>query len=381
MRPYNNVMNSFLASLEKIFPRNHKGSVVGIDIGTSSIKVVELEVVDERFVLKNYGEISLGALAGVETGKSVALSPEKLAGALKEILREAGIETKHASFAMPFNASLLTVAELPDVGRKDLENMIPLEARRYIPVPMDEVTIDWWVLPKRKNEIKAGTGEQGKGSLGKVEVIIAAIHNKVINNYESIKKQVGLSDEASHFEIEIFSTLRAVVGGDLVTTLVVDIGAAGTKLTLVDDGIVRGSHVVPMGGQDVTLALARALALPFSEAENIKCGAGIAGEAQAVQVRTASETYFSRTLNETKHFIENYEHKYDTKIKKIILVGGGATLQGVDKKFEETFPNTSVFVGDPFSRLETPAFLGPTLKELSPHFSVAVGVALKALED
>lgn len=374
-------MKSFLASLGKVFPKNHKGSVVGIDIGTSSIKVVELEVVDERSVLKNYGEISLGALAGVETGKSVTLSHEKLADALKEILREAGIETRHASFAMPFNASLLTVAELPDVSRKDLENMIPLEARRYIPVPIDEVTIDWWVLPKRKNEVKATANEQGKNSIGKVEVIIAAIHNEVINNYESIKKQVGLSDEASHFEIEIFSTLRAVVGGDLATTLVVDIGAVGTKLALVDDGIVRGSHVIPVGGQDVTIALAQALSLPFAEAENIKCGAGITGGAQAIQVRTAAETYFSRTLSETKHFIENYEHKYDTRIKKIILVGGGAALRGVDKKFEETFPGISVFVGDPFSRLETPAFLGPTLKELSPHFSVAVGVALKALED
>lgn len=375
-------MVSITESIANMFSSAHKGSSVGIDMGASSIKVVEVEKVDERAVLKNYGEISLGPRAGVSAGQATNLSPESLAESLTDLLQEAGISPRHISFAIPFSASLLSVAELPDVGRKELESMVPLEARRYIPVPLSEVSLDWWVLPKRKLEQKTETPVTGTpASAAKIEVIIAAIHNEIIKKYEVIQRVAHLASDATHFEIEIFSTLRAVVGRDLSPIMVIDIGAGSTKLALVDEGVVRGSHVVSMGGQDITLALSKSLNISFAQAEEKKCRTGIIGDEEGRDVAIVAELILTNITNEASRFVQNYERKYGVKVAKFILVGGGARLKGVEKVIAESFPEVLITLGDPFARLDTPAFLAPTLNDLSPNFAVAVGIALKGLEE
>ncbi len=375
-------MASFLDSLGKVFSKGHEGLILGIDIGSSSIKVVVIERVKERIVLQNYAEIILGPRAGSAMGQATSLPPEKVAIALRDLLKEAGITVNHTLIAIPFSASLLTVVELPDVGKKELATMIPIEARRYIPVPIAEVSLDWWILPKHKSQEKPlPPGDDAVKQVGKIEVIVAAIHNEVIKKYELIKRDAQIPGESSHFEIEIFSTLRAVVGRDLSNVLVIDIGAGSTKLALVEGGIVRGSHVISMGGQDITMALSRSKAIPFEKAEEIKCRVGIVGEGEGKDVRTVAELLLVNVMNEAARFAENYERKYETKITKVILVGGGSRLKGIEKIVAQNFTTQAISVGDPFARVETPAFLASTLKELSPNFAVAVGIALKGLEE
>lgn len=379
-----NIMASFLESIKKSFSTGHKGAVLGIDIGSSSIKVAVLESANEKVVLRNYGEISLGPRAGSAAGQATNLPPEKITAALSDLLKEAGIVAHHTLIAIPFSASLLTVVELPELGKKELDSMIPLEARRYVPVPISEVSLDWWVLPKRKAEEKPSSatskGEPEKVA-GKIEVIIAAIHNEVIRKYESIKRDAHIPGEASHFEIEIFSTLRVAVGRDLAPLLVVDMGAGSTKLALVDEGVVRASHMISMGAQDITLALAHSRGITFAQAEEIKCRAGMEGGEDGRDVSAVAELLLANILNESARFVENYENKHNAKITKIVLVGGGARLKGLEKVVAESFPGVSVVIGDPFARVDTPAFLDATLKEISPNYAVAIGVALKGLEE
>ncbi len=376
-------MVSFLESINKVFGGGHRGPILGIDIGSSSIKVALIEKADEKIVLRNYGEISLGPRAGASVGQATNLPPEKIAEALRDLLKEAGITASHTLIAIPFNASLLSVVELPDVGNKELNSMVPLEARRYIPVPIAEVSLDWWVLPKRKSDMKppAVSGAESVKTVGKVEVIIAAIHNEVIKKYESIKRDAQIPGAASHFEIEIFSTLRAVVGSDLSPILVIDTGAGSTKLALVDEGVVRGSHVISMGGQDITLGLSRSQGITFDKAEEIKCRVGIVGDGEGRDVSAVSELLLASIMNESARFAENYEHKHNTKISKIILVGGGSRLKGIEKIVAQNFQSIPISIGDPFNRVDTPAFLSSTINEISPNFAVAIGVALKGLEE
>jgi len=379
---YNN-MSSPLESIRKVFGSKHKGPILGIDIGSSSIKVVLIEKVEEKVVLRNYGEIALGPRAAVAVGQATNLSTEKVVEALSDILKETGIVANHTLIAIPFSASLLSVVELPDVGKKELNSMVPIEARKYIPVPIAEVSLDWWVLPKRKSEQSPTPKDPADTSkqIGKIEVIIAAIHNEVIKKYETIKRNAQIPGESSHFEIEIFSTLRAVVGRDQASILVLDIGAGSTKLALVDAGVVRGSHVISAGGQDITLALSRSKEIPFDRAEEIKLSVGTIGDDEGRDVFMAADLILSNIMNETSRFVENYERKYDTRITKIVLVGGGARLKGIEKIISKKFPTCAVSVGEPFERVETPAFLSTTLKEVGPNFAVAIGVALKGLEE
>ncbi len=375
-------MASFLDPIMTIFSGAHNGSTLGVDIGASSIKVVVIEKVEDRVVLLNYGEITLGPRAGVAMGQATSLPPDKIAEALRDILHEAGIVAKHTVIAIPFSASLLSVVELPNVGQAELESMVPLEARRYIPVPMSEVSLDWWVLPKRNTSGKTQSTPKGVNStVGKVDVIIAAIQNEVIKKFQIIQHDAHLPGESSHFEIELFSTLRAVVARDLAPTMVVDMGAGSTKITLVDEGVVRGAHLISSGGQDITLALSRSQNISFADAEEIKCRKGIIGGSEGSDVSAVSELILANIMNEAVLFAENYSTKHTTKIEKVILVGGSALLKEFFDITKKNFPSATVTIGDPFARVDTPVFLASTVKELGPRFAVAIGAALKGLEE
>lgn len=386
-------MASILDPIKNIFSGRHKGATLGVDIGSSSIKVVLLEKIEEKAILRNYGEISLGPRAGVATGQATNLPPEKIALAIHDLLTEMGVTARHTLLAIPFSASLLSVIELPDVGQKELKSMVPLEARRYIPVPISEVSLDWWVLPKRKKgkvrvvsvsplvPVAPATSEDDDAPASTVDVIIAAIHNETIKKYEAIERDAHLPGETSHFEIEIFSTLRAVVGRDLSTALVIDIGAGSTKLALVDEGVLRGSHIVSVGGQDITLALARSQNMPFVQAEEIKCRIGMAGDEEGRDVAASADLILGNIMSEAARFAGTHESQYNIKITKVVLVGGGARLKGVEKIAAKSFPHAPISIGDPFARVDTPAFLAPTLKEIGPDFVVALGIALKGLEE
>ena len=376
-------MASFFDTIINAFSGAHKGKSVGIDIGTSSIKIIEIEKIDEVATLKNYGELALGIRAGVANGQGTNLSPEALGAAVRDLLRETGITPRHALVTIPASASLLSIVELPRVEKSELEGMIENEARKYIPIPITEVSLDWWILPDQKSEAKETptTSPQTPAPLGKLEVVIAAIHNDVLKKYETIKQVAGISERTSHVEIETFSTLRAIVGKDLTPTLVVDMGASLTKLVIIDKGAMRGSHVISAGGQDVTLALAKSINVSPEEAESIKCTIGMEGDEHGRDVRAIAELFLASILNETLHFKENFETKYKTPITKIMFVGGAVRLKGFIGVAQAKFPNIEVQIGDPLARVDAPAFLKSTLQEISPNFAGALGIALKGLEE
>lgn len=377
-------MASFTELLERFTSSAHAGSIVGIDMGTSAIKVVEISKEDERAVLRNYGEIALGPLAGVSVGQATNLPQEQLSIAFRDLLREMGVTVQHTAFAIPFSASLLTIVDLPDVSKAELETMVPFEARRYIPVPIAEVTLNWWVLPKVKEAKTTPATDFPPGIPPAVEwrpVIIAAVHNDVFKKLDTLKKDVGLPAKASHFEIEVFSTLRSVMGRDLASALVMDIGAGTTKLALIADGVVWGSHTISMGGQNITSALSKSLNIPFGRAEEIKRRTGMLGNEEGRDVAAVSELILANIFTEAKRTAEEYERRYARKIEKVILVGGGAAMKGILNAAKPFFKDLSVTVGDPFARVEFPTFLAKTIQEVSPSFSVAIGVALKGLEE
>jgi type IV pilus assembly protein PilM len=175
-------------------------SVLGIDIGSSSIKVVQLRKKGGRAILETYGALALGPYAKIEIGRATRLPIEKVIEALKDILRESKTTTVSCGIAIPFSASLMALIEMPHVGPRGLAQMVPIEARKYIPVPITEVTLDWSVVP-RNEEVPLGE-ERTSPSGTKTDVMLVAIHNDVLASYQDIVSKVGLN--ASFFEIEIF---------------------------------------------------------------------------------------------------------------------------------------------------------------------------------
>ena len=130
-------------------------NAVGIDIGTSAIKVVEIKKRGGKAVLETYGAISLGPYANLDVGRVTNLPSDKVVEALKEVLKQSGVNTTSAAFSIPVQSSLIFVIELPpQVKESEIPSIVPTEARKYIPVPITEVALDYFILPKRESSFE-----------------------------------------------------------------------------------------------------------------------------------------------------------------------------------------------------------------------------------
>lgn len=352
-------------------------SVLGVDIGSSSIKVVELKKRGEKAILETYGELSLGPYGGATIGQSVNLSTEKMIEAMTDLLaeKEVALTTRICGVAIPFRASLLSVIELPDVGRKELESMVPIEARKYIPVPVSEVTIDWSIIPPLENENEE---VQEASKMKTLEILLVAIHNNIINQYKEIVTKTAL--DAKFFEIEVFSSIRAVLEGMSGPLMVFDMGASTTKLYLIDRGLVEYSHTINRGSQEITANIARLLNVSVEEAEVMKRSIGMGKTSSGVDLSEAVSLIADHIFSEANRFLFEYQKKHNRNIKSVVLVGGGSALRGFRELAAENF-KVEVIAGNPFEKIEVPAFLEDILRQTGPEFAVAAGCALRCLQE
>lgn len=374
-------MADFLSKFTELFNKKSQ-SVLGIDIGSSSIKIVQITRKNGHAVLETYGELALGPYTGKGVGESVNLTQEKVIEAINDMLKEkeVNITTMSCGVAIPFASSLMAVINMPVVPKKELDGMVPLEARKYVPVPISEVTLDWYVIPQEKNPEESTESllpgeEKPKPQL---EVLIVALHNDTINKYKNIISKTGL--EVGFFEIEIFSTMRSTLDEEIKPILIVDMGASSTKLYMVERGILRASHMVERGSYDITNELSKSLGISLTDAEYLKREKGLLGEINGIELKKVASFTLNYIFSEADRFILAYQKKYNRDVSKVVLVGGGSALKGV-APFAKGILETEVVAGDPFSKVVAPAFLEQILKDTGPEFAVAVGVALRRLQE
>jgi type IV pilus assembly protein PilM len=364
----------FLRSLN-LFGKKDGASVLGIDISSSSIKLVQLKSVRGRAALETYGELSLGPYTGMEAGSATNLPPQKIAEAMADLMREAKTSTKNCGFSVPLSSSMVTIIEMPDVGKEQLETMIPLEVRKYIPVNISEVALDWWIIPTEEEMYgRAAPGEEN--TTKKVEVLIVAVHNELLERYRQVAEAAGL--EPSFYEVEVFSTMRSVLEGSIDPVMVLDFGSAITKLYVIERRIVRNSHVINRGSQAITQALARSLGVSPAKAEELKRRHTAADPDPNVSETIA--VVVGDIFAEANRVLLSYEKRYNKNVSKVVLTGGGSVLGGIQPMAAKAF-DVEVTLGNPFAKVETPAFLEDVLRSAGPEFAVALGIALRKLEE
>lgn len=354
-------------------------SVLGIDIGSASIKVVQLRRKKGKAILETYGELSLGPYAGMEIGRATKLPVDKLVEALNDVMKEANATTKSCAISIPMRSSMVTVFNMPELERKQLAQMVPIEARKYIPVPLNEVTLDWFQIPKIESEEDDASQPHEQQKANQTEVLAVAIHNDVLNNFNSIVAQSKL--EASFFEIEMFSTIRSVLEyGDNRPVMIFDMGAGATKVYIVERGVVRDSHIINKGSQDITLNIATAMNVSVDFAERLKRNYGRNDQTQDESITKISELVLDPLFSEVNSVLLNYQRKFNKDISKVVLVGGGSLLNGLTEKANKLLSIEAV-PGDPFAKVQSPAFLQNVLSTNGHAFSTAIGLALRKLQE
>ena len=367
----NNPFSDFFGTI--LSPKDTR--VLGIDIGSSSVKVVQLKKQNGKAVLETYGEIALGPYSDGDIGRATVLPTDRLAEAIKDLLKESNTTTLNSGLSISIGASFIVFMRMPAVEEKNYAEMVPIEARKYIPVPISEVTLDWWAIPKDETTVSEFQNGQKVEEEKGTEILLIVINNDALNKNRDIQKFLGLQTTFS--EVEIFSCMRAVLEPGIAPQVIIDFGAGSTKVFVVERGILRASHVINRGSQDITLSISKSANITFEEAEKIKIKQGITNKDNISEVSSITVDYI---LSETGRFILNYYKKSNKKISKIILTGGGALLKGLKEKAQNSF-ETPVVIADPFSKVEYPAFLEEVLKNAGPEFTVAVGLAIRKLQE
>ncbi|MEI6660114.1 MAG: pilus assembly protein PilM [bacterium] len=382
------ILSSGFSSISNIFGSDKSSvSVLGVDVGSSAIKVVQLKTKGGKAILETYGSISLGPYGNVPVGQVTNLPTDNISQAILDLLKESNTTTHSGVVAIPSSSSLIFTIALPsNVTESDLKTIVPTEARKYIPVPISEITLDWFMIPREATVFENNLSQQNPTNNGlppaekqvksdKVEVLVVAIHNETLSRYQEILKKSQLQSDS--FEMEIFANIRSSFNHDVAPVLLMDFGASKTKLSIVDAGIVRVFHVVNRGSQDITHNISSSLNIPFEDAEKLKRSVGL-DPSRNPEVASIVKLSTDYIFSDTNSVVLAYEKKYNISVGKIILSGGGSMLSGLSEAASAVF-HAEVLRADPFAKVEAPAFLDPILKNIGPEFAVAVGLALRSL--
>ena len=357
---------------------------LGIDIGTSSIKLVELSAFRERKKLENYGEIKAEVLYQKPfrtfEKNTLLLSSRDIARAIQAVMEEANIKTRKTVFSIPDFSSFFTNFELPPMTKEELPQAVTYEARRHIPLPLGEVTIDWEVIEDRRplNQKK------------NLKILLVAVPNEVINQYREIARFSNL--ELLALEAEVFGLVRSLIliPEDEKRTLgLVDIGAQTTTCSIIEKKVLKKSHSFDTSGDDLTDQVAKSLSVDYKMAEELKEKYGLQEiplprtmttfQEEARSIREILLPLIDIILREIENIVKNFYQVEGKGIEKFIIAGGSALIPGLKEYFQDSLKK-EVEVANPFSKIFYPPILEKEIKKMGPSYAIAVGMALRGLE-
>lgn len=343
---------------------------LGVDIGTTSIKIVEVEQGKQLPRLNNYCILEdrgslLRANTAIQTS-SLKLFEEEVIELLKSAIKEMKPKTNEVLASLPAFSAFTVVLTFPEMSKEDLEKSISFGIKQYIPMPISEVAIDW---------MKVGEYRDEKGFLLQ-QILLISVPQEYIKKYQRIFKEAGLHLNA--LEIESLSLARAVISGDKTPTFIVDIGSRSTSIVVSEGGTIRFSAQSDFGGASLTQAISSGLNINPLRAEELKREKGIEDRGANHELSTIMMPFIDAIINEVKRAEFNYNGQVPgaKKVERAILAGGGAELSGIEKYFEMQLGIPTV-KASPLIRLEYSPSIEPLAKELNSLFGVSLGLTLR----
>jgi len=353
-----------------LFGKKQKGGCLGIDIGASSIKMVELINEKNRARLMTYGYAELP----ISQEEGLLLDNPKQAGdLLARVCKKAGSQSTRAMAALPTSHLFSTILSLPvSKDHKQVKSMIDAEVMKLSPLPLSEmITYSTFLDGEDK-------GGEGKGS----RVLVTGAAKTLVQKYIEIFKIAKLELQA--LDTESFALIRSLVGKDKGAIMIIDFGSKRTNLTIVEKGIPFVTRSVQLGGDAVTARIKTTMNIDLSRAERMKRDFG-----QAVMKPSSLpgglppvlEPIMQPLVNEIRYAFQLYASMELTQLKrveKIILTGGSSHLPRIPEFLSEIL-NMNVYRGDPWARVVYPQDLVAVLEEIGPRMSVAVGLAMREM--
>ncbi len=339
---------------------------LGIDIGDSSLKMVELKKKGQKILLSNYAfsenvsEINFNRVDDINY----------LSQAITKVMKEAGMKAKRATVSLPTFAVFSSIINIANADKNTLANGVNEEAKKVIPLPLEEMVLDWKVIPDKNGKTPVS---------GNIQVFLTGSPKKLVRKYIDVFKQAGVI--LASLETETFSLVRSLIGDDKAPMMIVEIGANSTDLSIVKDSIPVLNRSLTVCASTVTKALAAKLGMTYAQAEQFKLDLSFSLNADASQEDLPQ--LITKTLEpivtEMQYLIDFYRSQNDENLEKIILSGGGSLFLNLADYFSKRL-NIKVIIGNPWSRVEYPQEIRPVLEEVGPKLAVAIGLAMREIE-
>lgn len=339
-------------------------SYMGIDIGSVSIKIVELTKEKGRPKLVTYG---FSEYSNTEN-KTLQNDINFIAKTINKVCAEADVQTRNAISALPTFSVFSSIINLTNVNPKDISSTIYWEAKKVVPLPLEEMMLSWKIINENEKE-KSGEN---------VKVLLTGAPRALVKKYIGIFKEARIN--LLSLETEAFSLIRSLLGNDKSAVMIVEMGATTTDVTVVEKGIPLLNRSVDMGGFNITKAISDHLRIGLERAEQFKYDLGLSlkNSQDDIVPRIIIES-LAPIINEIKYAITLYQTKNNKNLEKIILSGGSSFLPNLPNYLSGLL-NMTVIIGDPWASIIYPEDLKPVLDEIGPAMAVAVGLALREID-
>jgi len=346
-------------------------SLLGLDIGSGAIKLVQLDQTGEGYSLQRFGVRALDSELIVD---GTIMDAGRVVAVIRELLEEQGVQGKEVAFSVSGHSVIVKKIQLPLTPEEELEESIKWEAEQYIPFDINDVNIDFHILE--------GGDEQGLKD--QMDVLLVAVKKEKLTEYTALVMEAGLQPvivDVDAFTLEnMFDINYEVMEGEVVA--LVDIGASVMNINIVKGGTFAFTRDISIGGNRYTETIQREFNVTFEQAEMAKRGESVEGidsDALFNIIGLLNDKISSEISRSFDYFRATSTNE---NIDRILLSGGGAKVKGLLDFLSEK-SGLPVEMANPFKEIKIPddKFDADFVRDMAPMASVGVGLALRAVGD
>lgn len=347
-------------------------SAFGLNVSGSSFKIVQLERTRHSTAVKSCHAAPLPKGMIVNDAITDAKSFNFL---LKQALQQpqfGKFSTNYVVASLPESKSFVRVIQIPQMSTAEAENAVPYEAESFIPMPIDQVYLDWQKIGDAGDTSRLG----GRAEGDKMNILIVASPKEFVDKYLEILDKAGLTTLALEVESQaVHRALAKGVSGE--NMLLVNLGSSRTSMIMIEDGNLQFTSSIPVAGNSFTESVARALGVSSAKAEEIKKKVGIANTAEYPNITTSLLPILNSLSEEIKNILKFHNEHSQKQVEKVMLMGAGAMLKNLPEVLGpqlQEFGIKSVELANPWQNL--PELKNPPLDALqSLGFVTAIGLA------
>jgi len=333
--------------------------IIGLDISSTGIKIMAIDI--KRWLVTGYGSLDLDPVKMKESLEGNSLY---LAENIKLLMKEkivGSLPSNHVAIGVPTTRSYSRTFTLPVNVEKKLKDAVELEVDQYIPIPASALYIDYEIIERDKKQIT---------------VLMSAVAKTVIDKCISAAEKSGLIVDFVEPGMSAVARLLTYTEDGSLPTVIVDIGPANTDIAILDNGAIRITGGIPIGGNTFTINIAKKLEIPLENAHQLKVLNGLSAGPRQQKIRSAIEPSLKQIITETRKVMRYYNERIsdDRRLEQLLVVGSGSNVPGIG----DYFTNELIMparVASPWQKLDFGKLPEP-VRQLRSRYITVAGLAI-----